>query len=415
MNRDHSITTTTTVDKTDHADEDNHMTTISQTTTTSPDIEQKIIRQIEYYFSDVNMIRDKFLKNEITKDDGWIPLSVLTTFKRLQTLTTNFKTIMNALKKCSSGLLQLNETENKIRRHPDRLLPNSQVELELTFQKRTVFVKGFPKTDDITLDKLLEFFDKYGSTDNIHMKKQFKTKDFSGSVFVVFPSEEKAREFVGNSKQIPLKYNDGSILECSLQDDHYKDRAIELATSEQDKQTKKEKIQEELQKKTNEHLEKLTMENLTGALIHLAGMAANATRELIKEKFNPFTKMPWIDFNKGDTEAWVRLNEENTAKDVLEKVLADGNGKLVIGDNEVTSRIVEGEEEAQFWKEANEKRAAQRTQRNERYTGAKRRGNSKRGRRVGQKQKRDQDQDEDEDEPSTEPKSVKKSKDISAD
>ncbi len=31
-------------------------------------------------------------------------------------------------------------------------------------------------------------------------------------------------------------------------------------------------------------------------------MAANATRELIKEKFNPFTKMPWIDFNKGDTE-----------------------------------------------------------------------------------------------------------------
>jgi len=99
MNRDHSITTTTTVDKTDHADEDNHMTTISQTTTTSPDLEQKIIRQIEYYFSDVNMIRDKFLKNEITKDDGWIPLSVLITFKRLQSLTTNFKTIMNALKK----------------------------------------------------------------------------------------------------------------------------------------------------------------------------------------------------------------------------------------------------------------------------------------------------------------------------
>ena len=31
-------------------------------------------------------------------------------------------------------------------------------------------------------------------------------------------------------------------------------------------------------------------------------MATDATRELIKEKFNPFTKMPWIDFNKGDTE-----------------------------------------------------------------------------------------------------------------
>ena len=31
-------------------------------------------------------------------------------------------------------------------------------------------------------------------------------------------------------------------------------------------------------------------------------MTPNVTRELIKAKFNPFTKMPWIDFNKGDAE-----------------------------------------------------------------------------------------------------------------
>jgi hypothetical protein len=37
-------------------------------------------------------------------------------------------------------------------------------------------------------------------------------------------------------------------------------------------------------------------------------MAANATRELIKEKFNPFTKMPWIDFNKGDSEVNLIMN-----------------------------------------------------------------------------------------------------------
>ncbi len=37
-------------------------------------------------------------------------------------------------------------------------------------------------------------------------------------------------------------------------------------------------------------------------------MAANATRELIKAKFNPFTKMPWIDFNKGDEEVKYLVN-----------------------------------------------------------------------------------------------------------
>ena len=106
------------------------------------------------------MVRDKFLKNEVTKDQGWIPLSVLTTFKRLQTLSTDFKTIVGALKNSVSGLLQIDEAENKIRRHPERPVPGSQAELELASRSRTVYVKGFPKTEDITIDKLLVFFEK---------------------------------------------------------------------------------------------------------------------------------------------------------------------------------------------------------------------------------------------------------------
>ena len=107
------------------------------------------------------------------------------------------------------------------------------------------------------------------------MKKQFKSKDFNGAAFVVFSTEEKAREFVEKSKQTPIKYEDGSVLECSLQDDHYKKKALESATggkSSNDRQARKDKRKEELEKKTNEHLEKLNTENLAGAVIHLAGM-----------------------------------------------------------------------------------------------------------------------------------------------
>jgi lupus La protein len=418
INPDHSVTTTTTVDKTDQKNGENIVTTLTQTISSSsdPDLEKKIIRQIEYYLGDVNMVRDKFLKNEVTKDEGWIPLSVLTTFKRLQSLSTDFKTIINALKNSVSGLLQVDETENKIRRHPHRPVPNSQAELELALRNRTVYVKGFPKTDDVNIDKLLTFFEKFGSIESVQMKKQFKSKDFNGAAFVVFPTEEKAREFVAKSKETPMKYEDGSLLECSLQDDHYKKRALESATSGKssdddgkqkrtnDKQTRKDQRKDEIEKKTNEHLEKLNTENLAGALIHLAGMAGNATRELIKEKFNPFTKTPWIDFNKGDAEAWVRLNEANTAKDVLEKVLAAGKGKLMIGDKEVTSRIVEGDEEAQFWKEANEKRAAERIKKSERFGGNKRNGRNKRVHRGGQKRKHNQGQDDDDDDESNDEK-----------
>ncbi len=113
-----------------------------------------------------------------------------------------------------------------------------------------------------------------GAVESVQMKKQFKSKDFNGAAFVVFSTEEKAREFVDKSKTIPIKYDDGSLLECSLQDDHYKKKALESATGEKssdDKQTRKDKRKEELDKKTNEHLEKLNTENLSGAVIHLAG------------------------------------------------------------------------------------------------------------------------------------------------
>lgn len=222
------------------------------------------------------MVQDKFLKKEILKDEGWIPLSILTTFKRLQSLTTDFSTIMNALKKSLSGLLQLHVTEHKVRRHPYLSLPNNQVELDLLLRNRTVNIKGFPKTFDITVDKLLHYFEKYGPIDNIQMKKQFKTKDFNGSVSVVFSDEEKAKKFIENSKATPIKYDDGSILECSLQDDHFQKKTMELATRGKGKctnqeQAKKERKQQGLEKKTNEHLEKLNNENLFGAVIHING------------------------------------------------------------------------------------------------------------------------------------------------
>jgi hypothetical protein len=107
------------------------------------------------------------------------------------------------------------------------------------------------------------------------MKKQFKSKDFNGAAFVVFSTEEKAREFVEKSKQTSIKFEDSSVLECSLQDDHYKKKGLESdagGKSSNDKQARKDKRKDELDKKTNEHLEKLNTENLAGAVIHLAGM-----------------------------------------------------------------------------------------------------------------------------------------------
>ncbi len=39
---------------------------------TDPALVEKIIKQIEYYFGNINMAKDKFMQEEIQKDSGCI-------------------------------------------------------------------------------------------------------------------------------------------------------------------------------------------------------------------------------------------------------------------------------------------------------------------------------------------------------
>ena len=48
----------------------------------------------------------------------------MTTFSRLKQLSTDLDEIKNALKKSESGLLEIHETEYKVRRSVDRPLPD---------------------------------------------------------------------------------------------------------------------------------------------------------------------------------------------------------------------------------------------------------------------------------------------------
>ena len=54
------------------------------------DAAQKIREQLEYYFSDANLARDKFMREQLkASKDGAVALDVLFKFKRLAALTTD--------------------------------------------------------------------------------------------------------------------------------------------------------------------------------------------------------------------------------------------------------------------------------------------------------------------------------------
>ena len=61
-------------------------------------LEAKIVRQVEHYFGDYNLPRDKFLKETIQSDDGWVPMDVMLKFQRLASLSTDTKVTVSCFR-----------------------------------------------------------------------------------------------------------------------------------------------------------------------------------------------------------------------------------------------------------------------------------------------------------------------------
>ncbi|XP_037031404.1 la protein homolog isoform X2 [Bradysia coprophila] len=303
--------------------------TIVPTPKVTKNLQAQIVRQVEYYFGDANLARDKFLSEEITKDNGWVTLELLLTFKRMQVLTTDPEVVCAALDTSDEGLIEISEDRKKIRRHPERPLPEQNEETRKECISRTAYVKGFPL--DIEMSGLIEFFEAHEKVVNIVMRKYLDkpTKEyrFKGSVFVTFLKREQCEEFL---KVEDLKHND-TVLTRLWQEDYY-------ISKKGEREAEKQKKDEKLTPKIN--LPK-------GAVIFFEGCSEAMTRELIKEAVAKFdAEIAYIDYSKGDKSGYIRLTEENAAKTLIDKL--DGN-KLKLDDtDEATVRLIEGDEETEY-------------------------------------------------------------------
>ena len=106
---------------------------------------RRIIHQVEYYFGDKNLRKDEFLKREMEKDDGWVSLECLLNFNRMKALDVDIVQIAAALDESETGLLEIHENRDKIRRR----LTDEEVEVE----KLLVHVQGFLvySRDEVTI------------------------------------------------------------------------------------------------------------------------------------------------------------------------------------------------------------------------------------------------------------------------
>uniref|UniRef100_A0A1J3IMF8 La-related protein 6A n=1 Tax=Noccaea caerulescens TaxID=107243 RepID=A0A1J3IMF8_NOCCA len=116
------------------------------------ELKQKIIRQVEYYFSDENLPSDKFLLNAMKKNKkGFVPISTIATFHKMKKLTRDLALIVSALKE--SSFLVVSSDGKKVK----RLSPLPEVRDPKIF---TVLVENLP--EDHSDENIREIFGKAG-------------------------------------------------------------------------------------------------------------------------------------------------------------------------------------------------------------------------------------------------------------
>ena len=159
-----------------------------------------ITPKVEFYFSDSNLLTDKFL---FTKVEGHknvpVPISVIHSFKRMRHFQP-LSAVVNALRE--STVLNIVEDDTAIQRKtslPEGLIGKPMIEIQKVHEDksmaRSVYAKGFGEEQPSSQFDIEAFFAQHGSTNSVRLRRTFDGT-FKGSVFVEFDSEETQKAFL---------------------------------------------------------------------------------------------------------------------------------------------------------------------------------------------------------------------------
>ncbi|XP_069599932.1 la-related protein 7 [Ranitomeya imitator] len=146
-----------------------------------------IAKQVDFWFGDVNLHKDRFLREQIEKSrDGYIDLSLLASFNKMKKLTTDPKLIARALK--NSSVVEINLDSTKIRRR----LPLGEKPQDV--DARTVYAELLPK--NVTHSWIERVFGKCGTVVYISIPRYRTTGDTKGFAFIEFETPEQAAKAI---------------------------------------------------------------------------------------------------------------------------------------------------------------------------------------------------------------------------
>lgn len=115
------------------------------------DTTKRILDQVEFYFSDSNIVKDAFLLKHVRRNkEGYVSLKLISSFKRVKHLAKDWRAVAYAISK--SEKLELNESGTKLRRKEQ--LPA----FDQTTPSRTVVAINMSEEKPVTIESVAELF-----------------------------------------------------------------------------------------------------------------------------------------------------------------------------------------------------------------------------------------------------------------
>ena len=343
------------------------------------DLNDKIKTQIEFYFSDSNFRRDKYLQNLAKQDeDGFVSIEELLKFNRLAALSKDITSIAKALK--DSETVVVSDDDKSLRR--SIALPETD-----DSKQRTLYAKGFPIDDaDVNIESLIKLFSDFGKVLMVKLRKNPATGLFKGGVFVEFDNVDTMIKAVKDCNQsenedphqkISYKYKD-KLLACVMP---YEDWwAAHIAKRKRRAAEKKEKTAQAEGKgaekrKADNDTDLNDVEFVAGMVLKVDGLETDVSLESLKTTFGTFGDLKYVEWEEGNTECICRFGDAESCKKAS---AALEGGEFEIGDKKCscTGKILEGDEEKKYWMRYNEstKNAAKRQKQQKQQKGGKRGG-----------------------------------------
>ncbi|KAJ4980922.1 hypothetical protein NE237_031759 [Protea cynaroides] len=138
----------------------------SELVVVTDDLKDKIIRQVEDYFSDENLSRDTFLTHHVKKDkEGFVPVVLIASFKKMKKLVRDISVILAALQESTQLVLS---SDGKMVK---RLCPLPEVH---DAKLCTVLVENLP--ENYSTESIRRIFGDAGNVKNISIQDPHATE-----------------------------------------------------------------------------------------------------------------------------------------------------------------------------------------------------------------------------------------------